>query len=775
MYSFLVFHELYATRTAQVYAIPYFGNSRACTPATRSRCASLFNTMGGRRGGFEKWSVAKLVVVFVYGVLHRCLPLNSLTVHTTSRTLNASGLRPLFPPSFKPTEDLTAPVDATDGYFGVTHSSDPLTTHTLRRLIAYELDNPSKQQSHAIPFYGGVDRNVYFFTSLLVGTPAQRQSVILDTGSSLLGFPCTYCLKCGRHMDAPFNPTASSSHKWLSCFDSHCYSASCTLFAPSRACAYMQDYSEGSKVAGAYFSDVIAIGEATSHSKFVRYDHIGCHTEETRLFVSQTANGIFGLAAPKASNQRSLIDVLFNSQNTQTRLLSLCAADDGGVMHVGGYNSSFHIPSLSRPAPHRRVLSAIQSLSGDITLRPLLEAQTAINNATRAPSLFSKGTTRAESDSPFQMHRRWLQAQPTGANLLRNTSVSRSILQKFTSNSTVPVVWVSNISPRSYAIRVQYLEILFGAYSRNLSLSTTCLVDSGSTYTYFPSAVIQDLRHAFGELCASNPSGFCSLPRQPTQHDLCWTRVAPSALPHMYPSLILHLPDKAQVEWRPESYFSTEIDDNEWCIQADSRSNQDCVLGMPFFKHKNVIMDQDRKLIGFVEASCPSGDVKQRPDFHPSLLAPTSLPTMPVRGTTQANAAWPAPGDNTASANASLTHTPAGPTDGNDVLLGNVTTSLPPGLQPASFPTRHYVISALGGIALVGSCVTFAWYQKGARRRRRQSYTLIGSDRTGIQTTSPDRSRNQADAVTPHLTLPLYTTGDDDAIDITEHDQLPIR
>ena len=43
---------------------------------------------------------------------------------------------------------------------------------------------------------------IYWFIDLLIGLTenVQRTSVIVDTGSSLCGFPCTGCTHCGTYL-----------------------------------------------------------------------------------------------------------------------------------------------------------------------------------------------------------------------------------------------------------------------------------------------------------------------------------------------------------------------------------------------------------------------------------------------------------------------------------------------------------------------------------------------------------------------------------------------
>ena len=66
-----------------------------------------------------------------------------------------------------------------------------LEKHVFRRLGAARDDDPS-----TAPMFEGLGTHYSF---IWVGTPAQRVSVIMDTGSHHTAFPCTGC-KCGKHV-----------------------------------------------------------------------------------------------------------------------------------------------------------------------------------------------------------------------------------------------------------------------------------------------------------------------------------------------------------------------------------------------------------------------------------------------------------------------------------------------------------------------------------------------------------------------------------------------
>ena len=169
----------------------------------------------------------------------------------------------------------------------------------------------------SIPIYGGTRDFGYYFADLMMGTPPQRLSVIIDTGSDGVSVTCASCSSCGTmHMDPFYNPEISSSFAPLD---------RCPLTRlRTPACTFDKRYLEGSSLKGRFYSDRIEIFD----SSFPKQMEFGCIESETRLFLEQKANGILGLAPNPKSH------LLFDGNKIEA--FSLCLATAGGDMQVHG-------------------------------------------------------------------------------------------------------------------------------------------------------------------------------------------------------------------------------------------------------------------------------------------------------------------------------------------------------------------------------------------------------------------------------------------------------
>lgn len=100
-----------------------------------------------------------------------------------------------------------------------------------------------------MPIFGNATMG-YYFVEAYVGTPEQKQSLILDTGSNLTIFPCTGCKKCRNHINANFDPRKSSTFKKVK-KPTDFLNWKCQFFNQSKEeCTFHQGYTEGSAYIG---------------------------------------------------------------------------------------------------------------------------------------------------------------------------------------------------------------------------------------------------------------------------------------------------------------------------------------------------------------------------------------------------------------------------------------------------------------------------------------------------------------------------------------------
>ena len=146
------------------------------------------------------------------------------------------------------------------------------------------------------------------YVDLWVGTPIpQRQTVIVDTGSSVTAFPCKGCKKCGfddieYHLDSYFDPTLSQTFQKVSC--KKCKLGTCNQ--SDKTCQIGLSYVEGSSWQAYEALDLVSTGgthnqttkkqhlqqNATSTNPFQTRIHFGCQMSVTGLFRTQLADGI---------------------------------------------------------------------------------------------------------------------------------------------------------------------------------------------------------------------------------------------------------------------------------------------------------------------------------------------------------------------------------------------------------------------------------------------------------------------------------------------------
>lgn len=170
-----------------------------------------------------------------------------------------------------------------------------------------------------------------------VGSPPQRQALIVDTGSRLMAFPCRPCRQCGRHTSSFFDPAISTTDVVPEC--GQCYLEDiATCSNRDNKCHLSQKYTEGSSWKATEMEDLVWFGSIDEEESYGSFLHMaipyafGCQVQETGLFTNQYADGILGLAM----HETSLIKALDDAGSIPRNAFSMCLTTTGGHLSLGG-------------------------------------------------------------------------------------------------------------------------------------------------------------------------------------------------------------------------------------------------------------------------------------------------------------------------------------------------------------------------------------------------------------------------------------------------------
>ena len=240
---------------------------------------------------------------------------------------------------------------------------------------------------------------------LYIGTPPQRQTLIVDTGSRLTAFPCQpHCPDCGTHASDQFHLDASTSHTIVPCdeckldqvdFPLEEYMAGDgiggnsgdgpsllrgavpnnqlkiknqqqqktqrNLFPTScvnNKCGIDQRYTEGSSWKAFEVQDKVWLGHddakqsVETHAQYATPFVFGCQISEQGLFKTQYADGIMGLSM----YTQTLVGTWYEQGKIDHESFSLCLNRNGGHISLGGTpNDEHNLPMQYTPFAKQQV------------------------------------------------------------------------------------------------------------------------------------------------------------------------------------------------------------------------------------------------------------------------------------------------------------------------------------------------------------------------------------------------------------------------------------
>ncbi|CAI7722121.1 plasmepsin V [Plasmodium vivax] len=437
----------------------------------------------------------------------------------------------------------------------------------------------SKDLLYKYKLYGDIDEYAYYFLDIDIGTPEQRISLILDTGSSSLSFPCAGCKNCGVHMENPFNLNNSKTSSILYCENEECpFKLNCV----KGKCEYMQSYCEGSQISGFYFSDVVSVVSYNNERVTFR-KLMGCHMHEESLFLYQQATGVLGMSLSKPQGIPTFVNLLFDNAPQLKQVFTICISENGGELIAGGYDPAY---------------------------------------------IVRRGGSKSVSESVSGQG-----SGPVSESLSESGEDPQVALRE-----AEKIVWENVTRKYYYYIKVRGLD-MFGTNMMSSSKGLEMLVDSGSTFTHIPEDLYNKLNYFFDILCIQDMNNAYdvnkrlkmtnesfnnplvqfddfrkSLKSIIAKENMC-VKIVDGVQCWKYleglPDLFVTLSNNYKMKWQPHSYLYKK--ESFWCKGIEKQVNNKPILGLTFFKNRQVIFDIQKNRIGFVDANCPSHPTHTRP------------------------------------------------------------------------------------------------------------------------------------------------------------------
>jgi len=178
------------------------------------------------------------------------------------------------------------------------------------------------------------------------------------------------------------------------------------------------------------------------------------------------------------------------------------------------------------------------------------------------------------------------------------------------------IQWIQLQHSGYYSVALSSLSIGGAVVGSGSAAFGAALVDSGTTFSYFPREVHARMLSAIEGFCGGD--GGCAARRVPGEEG-CWRLDNGATEPAGFPALAMRFDDRPlrgapasaaaagpEVEWPPRAYLFQRGDPSLWCYAFASNGPDDStVLGISWMLHKDIIFDLVHSRLGVVEAACP--------------------------------------------------------------------------------------------------------------------------------------------------------------------------
>jgi hypothetical protein len=437
-----------------------------------------------------------------------------------------------------------------------------LDAHETRRYLRQTGPGP-----HA-PLYRGMGTH---FIYIWVGTPPQRVSVIVDTGSHFTAFPCQGCSNCGTHTDSYYNPKSSSTS-----LTQHCGGG-------NQLCRFSQSYTEGSSWQAYKVSDIVWIGgervdmlqKLPKHSVNFTF---GCQTSETGLFRTQVENGIMGLS----SDPNTLPHVLHSKHLLPTRSFSLCLLATGGLMSIGEEEQEDEEQSEGGER-------SLTEDKGGLEEESMKNKKKKRGAAIITPSSFSLSSLNLH---PMKF-----------AQLVSKSGYYTVFLESILFKMTPTVARGGGDVSEGEAVYHELSEPM-----TKLNTGKGIIVDSGTTDSYLPSSIANSFRKLFQKLTGILPTN-SAIALTPEQHRHLPTIVYRVTAAHatatsaMVSSKTTSRSNTIDIEFPPWNYLELQRD-GRYVLRLYLTEGSGGVIGANMMIGHHVLFQPDQQRIGFAKSEC---------------------------------------------------------------------------------------------------------------------------------------------------------------------------